>query len=170
MVAKGFPKYTDKYGLSVWTSSKVMHYSRDDNKHIWTSEISTKNSTGQTKHGPSVPATLQSQQEYTKLFEDLEEQGFKVDREAGMYDQIVTRYGGYYIEVGTSEYIANSQIKVKSGVPLRKLTEKGELFEDGEELRADLVVAATGYERGCRKQAAEIVGEEIASGLPEFWD
>ncbi|KAK5945184.1 hypothetical protein PMZ80_002388 [Knufia obscura] len=109
------------------------------------------------------------QPKYVKLFEDLEKHGFRVDRESGMLDQIWQRYGGYYIDVGTSKHIANGDIKVKSGVAIKSLTENGIIFEDGEEIPADLIVAATGYEPDYRKQVAQIVGEEMASELPEYW-
>lgn len=109
------------------------------------------------------------QPQYVKLFADLEKHGFRVDRESGMLDQIWQRYGGYYIDVGTSKHIANGDIEVKSAVPIAKLTADGILFEDGEEIKADLIVAATGYDQDYRKQVAQIVGDDIASQLPEFW-
>ena len=291
VVADGFMKYTEKYGIDVWLNSEITSCTRDDQANTWTLRVTTQNPSGpsqtrtvKTKHlaiatgagvgapfMPSIPGVenyagtyihqssfrnakhltnkraivigtgtsahdiaqdclnnsmhvtmiqrnataiypiewvietqkylwnldmdtgladrmggtapvkvgceiirrnmqaAAKQLEYVQLFEDLERCGFRVDRESGMLDQIWQRYGGYYIDVGTSAHIANSDIKVKSGVPIKSFTHQGLLFEDGEELPADLIVAATGYERDYRKQVGQIVGEKIASELPEFW-
>jgi hypothetical protein len=100
-------------------------------------------------------------------FDDIEKSGFKVDRDAVLTDLLLLRGGGYYIDVGTSKRIADGDIKVKSGVMISKFTENGLAFEDGEEIEADLVVFATGYEKDIRRQAAGIVGDEIAGALPQ---
>jgi len=99
-------------------------------------------------------------------FDALEKSGFKVDREAVLSDWVLLRGGGYYIDVGTSKRIADGEIQVKSGVKIEEFTEKGLKFEDGEEIEADLIVLATGYQRDPRRQAAGIVGDDIAGRLP----
>jgi hypothetical protein len=80
-------------------------------------------------------------------------------------DWIFLRGGGYYIDVGTSKRIASGEIKVKSGVPIKRFVESGLEFEDGQILEAGLVVFATGYQRDPRIQAATIVGNEIARSM-----
>lgn len=100
-------------------------------------------------------------------FDALEKAGFRVDRDAVLTDLLLLRGGGYYIDVGTSKRIADGDIKVISGVDIERFTEKGLAFENGEEVDADLVVLATGYERDIRRQAATIVGHEIAGSLPQ---
>lgn len=102
-------------------------------------------------------------------FAGLEKAGFQVDYDSTLIEMIYQRYGGYYIDIGTSKHIIDGDIKIKSGVPIKTLTETGILFEDGEELSADLIVTATGYESDYRKHVALIVGDEMAGGLPEFW-
>ena len=99
-------------------------------------------------------------------FDALEKSGFNVDREPVLVDLVLVRGGGYYVDVGTSKFIADGDIKVKSGIKIENFTEKGLKFEDGEEVEADVVVLATGYQRDPRRQAAGIVGEEIAGKLP----
>jgi flavin-dependent dehydrogenase len=101
-------------------------------------------------------------------FDAVEKSGFKVDRKAVLTDLLLLRGGGYYIDVGTSKRIADGDIKVKSGVKIEKFSEKGLVFEDGEEVEADLVVFATGYQRDPRRQAAGIVGDKIAGKLPWY--
>lgn len=105
---------------------------------------------------------------HSAQFDAVEKSGFKVDRKAVLTDLLLLRGGGYYIDVGTSKRIADGEIKVKSGVRIQKFTKKGLKFEDGEELEADLVVFATGYQRDPRRQAAGILGDEIAGSLPWY--
>ncbi|KAG0646447.1 Flavin-containing monooxygenase [Hyphodiscus hymeniophilus] len=100
-------------------------------------------------------------------FDALEKVGFRVDREVVLTDSILLRGGGYYVDVGTSKHIAEGDIKIKSGVKIERFTQNGLKFEDGQEIDADLVVFATGYERDIRLQAAGIVGHEIAASLPQ---
>ncbi|CZR66950.1 related to flavin-containing monooxygenase [Phialocephala subalpina] len=98
-------------------------------------------------------------------FDALERIGFRVDREAVLYDWIFLRGGGYYIDVGTSARIANGDIKVKSGDAIRRFVENGLEFESGDVVEADVVVFATGYQRDPRLQAASIVGQEVAKSM-----
>ena len=98
-------------------------------------------------------------------FDALERVGFHVDRDAVLNDWILLRGGGYYIDVGTSKRIASGEIKIKSGVRIKKFVETGLEFEDGELLDADVVVFATGYQRDPRIQAATIVGDEVAKSM-----
>jgi hypothetical protein len=98
-------------------------------------------------------------------FDALERVGFRVERDAVLNDWILLRGGGYYIDVGTSKRIASGEIKIKSGVQIKKFVERGLEFRDGEILNADVVVFATGYQRDPRIQAATIVGEEVAKSM-----
>ncbi len=84
-------------------------------------------------------------------------------------DNIFLRYGGYYIDIGASAHIARGEIKVKSGVPITNFTPEGLKFQDGSELKADVVVIATGQNHDYRNQVGYIVGEEFASKLGQYW-
>lgn len=95
--------------------------------------------------------------------------GFNVDRTTPMMDNILTRYGGYYIDIGTSSHIARGEIKIKSGVTVTDFTEQGVRFSNGEEMAADVVVVATGQDHDYRNQVADIVGRDVAKDLGEFW-
>ena len=44
-------------------------------------------------------------------------------------------------------------------------TARGLKFSDGQEVEADVIVFATGFEKDTTESAAKIVGEEIASQL-----
>ena len=107
--------------------------------------------------------------EYMELFDGLERAGFRVDHGQNFLGQILTRYGGYYIDVGTSQHIVDGAIKIKSGVEATSLTQSGVQFSDGTHLPADVIVLATGYEKDYRKQVAQVVGAEIAGQCREFW-
>ncbi|OAP61558.1 hypothetical protein AYL99_03761 [Fonsecaea erecta] len=102
-------------------------------------------------------------------FDDLERAGFQVDRKTPLMDNILSRYGGYYIDIGASSHIVRGEIKVKSGVPITTFTPTGLKFKDGSELHGDVVVIATGQDHDYRNQVAEIVGKDFASKLSDFW-
>ncbi|KAG6839710.1 hypothetical protein C0991_012404 [Blastosporella zonata] len=55
-----------------------------------------------------------------------------------------SKAGGYYLDTGASQLIADGKIKLKNGSLIEKFTETGLKFEDGSELSADVVVFATG--------------------------
>ena len=53
--------------------------------------------------------------------------------------------------------------------PVKGLTEDGLIFEDGQEIGADLIVLCTGFSKDFRMEAARIVGEDIANRMDDFW-
>ncbi|KAI0509149.1 hypothetical protein F5B22DRAFT_617850 [Xylaria bambusicola] len=76
----------------------------------------------------------------------LDRAGFKVDRGpdgAGLFFKYFQRGGGYYIDVGASQLIADGKIKVKQGQEIDQVLPRGLRFEDGTELEADEIVFAT---------------------------
>lgn len=101
----------------------------------------------------------------------LTKAGFKVDRgpdECGLTIKYFQRGGGYYIDVGASQLIIDGKIKVKQGQEVAEILPQGLRFADGEELEADEVVFATGYQN-MRTQARGIFGDEIADSLGDVW-
>lgn len=108
-------------------------------------------------------------QQEKERFDALERVGFRVDRVTPMMDNILIRYGGYYIDVGTSSRIANGEIKVKSGVPIKGFIPEGVEFKDGSKLKADVIIVATGQDHDYRNQVATIIGRDMAGKLGEFW-
>ncbi|KIW11309.1 hypothetical protein PV08_10609 [Exophiala spinifera] len=105
----------------------------------------------------------------SERFDALERAGFRVDRTTPLMDNIMMRYGGYYIDIGASAHIVRGEIKVKSGVPIAAFTPEGLRFQDGSELKADVVVIAVGQDHDYRHQVGDIVGRDFASQLGEFW-
>jgi hypothetical protein len=61
------------------------------------------------------------------------------------------------------------QIKVKSGSVPIQYTTNGLAFDDGSELKADVIVFTTGFVQNMRQIAGQIVGPEVADQLSDFW-
>ena len=101
-------------------------------------------------------------------FDALEKAGFKVDRFGDIYNNLYVRFGGHYVDIGCSARIAKGEIKVNTE-PVAHLTEDGLLFEDGKEVRADLIVLCTGFDKVFRNDAARIVGRDVAEQMDDFW-
>ncbi|KAK0261059.1 hypothetical protein B0A54_11760 [Friedmanniomyces endolithicus] len=101
-------------------------------------------------------------------FDALERAGFKVDRYGDIYDNLYVRFGGHYVDIGASARIAGGEIKVNTQ-SVRGLTETGVVFEDGSKLAADLIVLCTGFDHDFRHDAAEIVGQDVANQMDDFW-
>ena len=43
------------------------------------------------------------------------------------------------------------------------------MFSDGEEVKADLIVFATGFVGGMKDSIREILGSEVADSIDDFW-
>ena len=102
-------------------------------------------------------------------FDALERAGFKLERKGDIYNNLYSRFGGHYIDIGTSDRIAKGQIKMKSDSAVKEWTDRGLLFEDGSELEADLVVLCTGFDHDFRKMSASIIGEKAADSMEDFF-
>lgn len=61
------------------------------------------------------------------------------------------------------------KIKVKSDALPTHYTKSGLAFDDGTELKADVVVFATGFKGNARYLVNEIFGEEVAEKMGDFW-
>jgi cation diffusion facilitator CzcD-associated flavoprotein CzcO len=105
------------------------------------------------------------------LLEGLAKAGFKVDKGpdgAGLFFKYFQRGGGYYINVGASELIAEGKIKVKQGQEIDQVLPHGIRFADGSELEADEVVFATGYQN-MRTQTRIMFGDDVADAVGDVW-
>ncbi|KAK4051477.1 hypothetical protein OIO90_004691 [Microbotryomycetes sp. JL221] len=103
------------------------------------------------------------------LLDGLQKAGFKLNNyPGGLFIKYFRDGGGYYIDVGASQMIADGKIKLKQGVEVEKLTEKGILFQDGEEIEADIIVLATGY-TSQRETIRRVLSDEIADNIGPCW-
>ncbi|KAF3763245.1 FAD/NAD(P)-binding domain-containing protein [Cryphonectria parasitica EP155] len=106
-----------------------------------------------------------------ETLQGLRKAGFAVDKgpdECGLYLKYFQRGGGYYIDVGASQLIADGSIAVKQGQEVVEVLPHGLRFADGTELEADEIVFATGYQN-MRTQARAIFGDEVADKLGDIW-
>ncbi|KAI9372500.1 hypothetical protein BJX61DRAFT_533927 [Aspergillus egyptiacus] len=107
------------------------------------------------------------------IMEGLQRAGFVLDHGidgAGISRAYMCRGGGYYIDVGCSQLIADGKIKLKrSPEGIEKFTEAGLVLKDGSELESDIVVLATGYDN-MRTTVRKTLGDRIADRLRDVWD
>ncbi|KAL4936812.1 hypothetical protein BDV06DRAFT_233008 [Aspergillus oleicola] len=95
--------------------------------------------------------------------------GFGVDG-AGILRLIVTRAGGYYIDVGCSKLIIDGKIKMKHAPGgITAFDQTGIILTDGDRLDADIVVLATGYEN-MHESVRRVLGDKVADLCNPIWD
>lgn len=102
-------------------------------------------------------------------YERLRRAGFLLtfgEDDAGILLQIFRNPSGYYVDVGASELIVDRRIKLRSGMGVKALREHSVVLSDGSELPADLIVYATGYERG---PTLRVLPEEMAHRVGRLW-
>lgn len=118
-----------------------------------------------------VDATAEISRRDKDLLAGLEKAGFKIDQgpdDAGFFMKYFQRGGGYYIDVGCSQLIIDGKIKIKQGQEIEEVKPHGLLFADGTQLRADVIIFATGYEN-MRGTAGKIFGKELAERVNDVW-
>jgi len=118
-----------------------------------------------------VKSTALEAEKDKTILEGLEKAGFKLDRgpdDAGLFFKYFQRGGGYYIDVGASQLIADGKIKVKQGQEITEVLPHGLRFADNSELEADEIVFATGYQN-MRTQTRLVFGDEVADRVGDVW-
>jgi len=104
------------------------------------------------------------------LLENLHEAGFETDFEpdgTGFYMKYLRRGGGYYINVGCSELIADRKIGLVQARDIDTFTSTG-LCLNEREIDADLIVLATGYENQ-QEGVRHLLGDDTADRLGPVW-
>ncbi|PIL34655.1 hypothetical protein GSI_03434 [Ganoderma sinense ZZ0214-1] len=86
----------------------------------------------------------------------------------GVLILVFERLGGYWMDKGAADLIADGKIKVKSGVSLQRFSKKGLVLSDATELPADVVVFATGYVH-MREANVELFGEDVINQTEEVY-
>jgi hypothetical protein len=105
------------------------------------------------------------------LLQGLTDVGFELDfgaDQTGFHMKYLRQGGGYYINVGCSELIAQRRIRLAHARDIGAFTGQGLRLAGGELIPADLVVLATGYEKqteGIRRWC----GEEVARRVGPVW-
>ena len=106
-----------------------------------------------------------------ELLEGLERVGFKLDfgeDNTGWQFKYLTRDGGYYFNVGCSDLIVKGDIALKQFSDLDIFTAEGARMKDGETIKADLVVLATGYRRQ-EELVRKLFGKAVEQRVGTIW-
>lgn len=117
----------------------------------------------------AVEGTRQTAEKDADLLAALEAVGFQLNDGpdgTGLMGFALQKGGGYYINVGASQLIAEGKVKLASGTGLAEFTPTGVRLQDGRELEADVVVLATGY-KNMRETGRRLFGDDIADKCPD---
>ncbi|MCJ1285169.1 hypothetical protein MMC26_004507 [Xylographa opegraphella] len=118
-----------------------------------------------------IAATQEMMKLDAPILRGLLSAGFALDSgpdASGLMMKYLHRGGGYYIDVGASQMIADGKIKVKQGQEISRINAHSETFADGDELEADEIVFATGYQN-MRETARKIFGDALADRVGDVW-
>lgn len=105
------------------------------------------------------------------LLQRLEAVGFRTwsgHDDTGFHMMYLRRGGGYYINVGCSELIADGEIGLVQYDDIDRFVPGGLRLADGDEVQADLVVLATGYEN-LQTGIRQLLGDEVARRVGDVW-
>lgn len=119
-------------------------------------------------HKPAFDEIRERDAAYYKRLEDA---GYLLDfgsDDSGLFLKYLRRGGGYYIDVGACELVANGDIKLHSGVNIERINPQSVTLTDGTELPADLIVYATGY-GSMNGWAARIISQDVADKVGKCW-
>ena len=122
-------------------------------------------------HEFQTPLYDQMRERDAEFYAGLEKAGFMLDWGAdnsGLFMKYLRRGSGYYIDVGASQLIIDGKIKLKAGSDVREITEDSVILDDGTELKADLIVYATGY-GSMNGWAADLISQEVADKVGKCW-
>ena len=118
-----------------------------------------------------IAATNEMMQRDSLLLHGLTAAGFAVDSGldgSGLWIKYLSRGGGYYIDVGASQLIADKKIKIRQGQEVKAIKAHSIVLEDDSELEADDIVFATGYQN-MRETARKVFGNELAERVHDVW-
>lgn len=115
--------------------------------------------------------TIRTKQLDKELIDRLHAAGFKTHNgadETGFQMMYMRGAGGYYIDVGCCELIANKQIGLIQAEDFDTLTAQGLRMKDGTVRPVDLIVLATGFE-GMRTGVGKVLGHAVAEKIGRVW-
>jgi hypothetical protein len=97
--------------------------------------------------------------------------GFAVDSgpdESGFFIKYLVRGGGYYLDVGCSQLIADGKIAIVQGQEIQRVNANSLTFANEKEIPADEIVFATGFKNMC-SVTRKIFGDEVADKVGGVW-
>ena len=118
-----------------------------------------------------IPVYVKMKERDADFYARLEKVGFLHDwgdDNSGLFMKYLRRGSGYYIDVGASELVADGKVKLKTKVSVKEIKPKSIEFSDGSELKADLIVYATGY-GSMNGWAAKLISKDVADKVGKCW-
>lgn len=124
-------------------------------------------------------ATISSYRDFSRIVSEmdkdllagLEKVGFRTHAGylgGGYFANYIHRGGGYYLNVGASEYIVDGRIKLIQNERIAGYEPHGARLDDGSLLAADVVVLATGYHNQ-EVDIREYFGDAVADKVGMVW-
>jgi len=104
-------------------------------------------------------------------YERLSASGFALDfgeDGSGLLMRAMRTASGYYIDVGASELIGSGEIGIVSGAGVRALSATGLLLETGQEIKAEVIIACTGFQ-SMHETMAGIVSRQAGEATGPCW-
>ena len=105
------------------------------------------------------------------LLDSLRRVGFRLDfgtDNTGFQMKYLRKGGGYYLNVGCSQLLADGRIKLLQYRDIVRFTAAGALLADGRTHGADVVVLATGY-LGQQEVVRRLFGDAVAERVGPIW-
>ena len=118
-----------------------------------------------------IPAYAKMKERDADFYARLEQSGFLHDwgdDNSGLFMKYLRRGSGYYIDVGASELVADGKIKLKTKVSVKEIKQNSVVFSDDSEIKADLIVYATGY-GSMNGWAAKLISKDVADKVGKCW-
>lgn len=115
--------------------------------------------------------TAVAKQKDEELISQLADVGFRVDYgedETGHRMKFLRYGGGYYINVGCSNLLADGSIDLLASDGVDRIVQNGVRLTDGTVLEADIIVLATGF-HSQSELVRRIFGGEVAELVGEIW-
>ena len=116
-------------------------------------------------------STLKMLEHDKELLAGLHRIGFKLDigpERGGHQMHVRKNHGGYYLNVGCSDLLVSGEVGLLHYEDIERFVPDGALMKDGRVEKAELVVAATGYQPP-GDAVRELLGDEIADRIGLVW-
>jgi putative flavoprotein involved in K+ transport len=122
-------------------------------------------------HTFQIPVCDEIRKKDADFYEKLEKAGFMLDfgdDNSGLVMKYVRRGSGYYIDVGASDLIISGEIKLRSRVGFKEITEHGVILSDDIFVPADVIIYATGY-GSMNGWVGHLISQDTADRVGKCW-
>ena len=88
--------------------------------------------------------------------------------QTGLEMMYMYRGSGYYIDVGATELVVEGLVKLRSGVTIQRIEDRGMVLSDDTKIEADLIVFATGFQ-SMASWVSKLISSDMAVKVGECW-